>query len=218
MKRLLTAILSVCMLSASVFPAGGAIFSRAEQSGADFLSAAEDKNKADPLLPSVPQKEYLSLSAQEDNKEDALLLPASYEQYLPLSAPSDAAVTEAYTAIADGNLIYVYNRGENEYRCYEHTANVDAEKNNVAKLQFAENGVLYFLDASTYLYTLDPATLTERKTSLVCSTFTIFSDVIYFTNVSSSKSQISKTTLDNLDSSAAESVRTEPGKVPCSAS
>lgn len=206
MKRLLTAILSVCMLSASVFPAGGAIFSRAEQSGADFLSAAEDKNKADPLLPSVPQKEYLSLSAREDNKEDALLLPASYEQYLPLSAPSDAAVTEAYTAIADGNLIYVYNRGENEYRCYEHTANVDAEKNNVAKLQFAENGVLYFLDASTYLYTLDPATLTERKTSLVCSTFTIFSDVIYFTNVSSSKSQISKTTLDNLDSSAAESV------------
>jgi len=49
-----------------------------------------------------------------------LLSPSSYEEYLPLNAPADVAATEDYTAIADGNVIYVYDRADDVYRKYTH--------------------------------------------------------------------------------------------------
>ena len=188
MKRFLAAILSVSLLG-SVTASG--IFS-AYAEGADSGILYENERE--------------SSDVGQNSAEDELILPSTYEQYLPLSEPSDVSAAKNHTAIADGNKIYVYDRKAEEYRCYEHTANADESKNDIAKLQFSEEGLIYFLDASTYLYTLDPETLKEEKTNLVCSTFTIFSDILYFTNVSSNISQISKTTLDKLDSSTAESV------------
>lgn len=142
-----------------------------------------------------------TVSAEET--EDSLILPSSYEEYLPLAAPSDIAVTRDYTAIADGCFIYVYDRKAEAYSRYEHAANSDPANNAIAKLQFSEEGTLYFLDASTCLYSFEPARLKAEKTNLVCSSFTIFSDTIYFTNVSATSTPIFKTTLDKLDNAQA---------------
>lgn len=146
-----------------------------------------------------------ALQAKADepaNSADELLIPNSYQQYLSLLAPTDVSVSEKYTAIADGNVIYFYNVQQGEYVKYEHTANTDTTKNIITKLQFADDGLLYFLDASTFLYKIDPVLLQAEKTQLVCSAFTLYGNEIYFTNVSA-YSQLSKTTLDKLDVSQA---------------
>ena len=152
----------------------------------------------------IPTADF-ALSANADQQSiaaDELLLPNDYQQYLCLRAPTDVCVSEKYTAIADGNVIYFYNVSQGEYVQYEHTVNTDATKNVITKLQFADNGTLYFLDASTFLYKMDPALLQAEKTQLVCSAFTLYGNEIYFTNVSA-YSQLSKTTLDKLDVSQA---------------
>lgn len=150
---------------------------------------------------------------------ETLLSPASYEQYLPLSAPSDVAVNDDFTAIADGSSIYVYNRAKDVYTRYEHTKNTAAEKNTVSKLQFGSDGILYFLDASTYLYALTPETLATdapqpQETGFSCSTFTLQGNDVYFTNVSSDVAQLSKTTLSSLSVSGAITLATDVGSNP----
>lgn len=156
------------------------------------------------LLPTA----HFALQTKEASAEeiaqikDELLLPTSYQQYLSLLSPTDVSVSEKYTAIADGNLIYFYNVQQGEYLKYEHTANKDETKNIITKLQFADNGMLYFLDSSTFLYKIDPTVLQPEKTQLVCSAFTLYGNEIFFTNVSA-YSQLSKTTLDQLDVSQA---------------
>ena len=142
-------------------------------------------------------------SAEETSPATNLLLPSSYEQYLHLSAPTDVAVTEDYTAISDGNIIYVYNRDDGVYRKYEHSLNTDPLKNNVTKLQFDDAGNLYFLDA-TYLYVLDPDTLDEETptvtdTKFPCTTFYLHKNMLYFTDTKASTTQLSQLDLDLYD-------------------
>lgn len=185
MKRLLTVILCASMLLASPFGGREAGFARAETEN----TGNTERETAQTL--------------SDGKAEDSLLLPSSYEEYLPLSAPSDIAVTKEYAAVADGSFIYVYDRKADAYSRYEHTANADPANNTIAKLQFSEEGTLYFLDASTCLYAFDPALLKAEKTDLVCSSFTIFSDTIYFTNVSATPTPIFKTTLNRLDNAQA---------------
>ena len=126
-----------------------------------------------------------------------LLLPTSYEQYLDLTAPTDVAVCEDYTAIADGNVIYVYDKTDGVYREYVHEVNAnDPSKNNVTKLQFDSTGDLYFLDA-TYLYVLKPATLelptpTVQDTKFPCTSFYLHKNMLYFTDVKPSHTQLSQ--------------------------
>lgn len=147
-------------------------------------------------------------TASADSAPDTLVVPSSYEEYLPLKAPSDIAVCEDYTAIADGNAVYLFDRADGVYRKYEHTLNTDGAKNKVTKLQFDENDNLYFLDASTYLYRLNEtvfddlenATLTQ--TGFACSAFLIEGDTLYFTNVTT-ETQLSKVPLSSPDIHAA---------------
>ena len=136
------------------------------------------------------------------------MAPSSYEQYLTLTDPSDVAVTEDYTAIADENAIYVYDRADGIYRKYVHEVNSTPEKNKVTKLQFDDADNLYFIDASTYLYrivstALDDEHLTATETGFVCSTFVISNDEIFFATTSGNESQISKTSLSDLRVSSA---------------
>lgn len=175
----MAAILSVCMLYISVLGGTESFFALSETGG-----------------------QAVNVSEQRDTDEaseygDSLILPDSYDQYLPLGKPSDVSVTENYTAIADGNFIYIYDRAADEYRKYEHAVNLDDATNAIAKLQFADNGILYFLDVSLRLYSLEPKTLEMTRTSLFCNTFAVYADTVYFTNTS----QILTTTLDRLDSS-----------------
>ena len=124
-----------------------------------------------------------TVEAKASEKTDELIAPQTYEEYLSLTAPADVAVSENYTAIADGNLIYIYDRQDGEYRKYAH-GETNVPENTVTKLQFDEYGTLYFLDSSvsTNFYTLNVETGAERKIDLACGTFTVHGSDLYFTN------------------------------------
>ncbi len=130
----------------------------------------------------------------EPTQKDELISPTSYEQYLDLTDPSDVAVNERYTAISDGNVIYVYDNIDHVYREYSH-ANFD-----VAKMQFSDAGVLYFADEKAELYQLNPqtATLIGADSILDCSSFSLSGEDIYFSIVSGGKSRLFKAPLNDV--------------------
>ena len=106
-----------------------------------------------------------------------LISPTSYQQYLSLTNPSSTSVTEEYTAIADGENIYIYDGATGNYRKYEHTQ-------NVTKVQFSDDDKLYFLDGGIQLHSLDPETLTASPLHFACNTFFISGDDLFFTIIS----------------------------------
>ena len=122
----------------------------------------------------------------ESEPSDILLAPTTYEQYLHLSSPTDIAVNERYKAIADGNIIYLYDSENSLYRQYAHQEHEILSKNTISQLQFDESGNLYFTDdfTSDNLYKLNPETLTAptRIEEVACRTFAVFGDALYFTN------------------------------------
>ena len=125
-------------------------------------------------------------SADSSTLSDALILPERYEEYLPLKAPTDVAVTENYTAISDGNLIYVYDRKADAYGVYTHAENGNATMDAVKKLQFGEDGNLYFVDNSSgaNFYALDTKNLAlkQKFDKIACGTFALSGENVYFTN------------------------------------
>ena len=152
-------------------------------------------------------------STQNASLSDKLITPASYEEYLPLNAPMDVAVCHEYTAIADGNLIYVYNRSEGAYYTYEHSLSATPAMNQVTQLAFSDTGDLYFIDGAPYLYVLNHlqlATLSSdtqaTNTNFTCSAFTLEGNHIYFTHISGATANLSYTTLNRLETSAANSL------------
>ncbi len=175
MRKITATILSLCALCAFAMPKA-AVFS------APFSASAETVYN---VSSSQPMTELLS--------------PSSYEQYLALNAPSDVAATEEYTAIADGNIIHVYDRESDSYLRYEHTK-------KITKLQFNSANKLYFLDVDTNLSMLDPDRLDKGETqatslNFVCSTFIIHDSNLYYSHTSGSQSRISKAPLSNLSNS-----------------
>ncbi len=108
-----------------------------------------------------------------------LIAPSSYEQYLALTSPSFVAVTEEYTAIADGNLLYVYDRANEEYLCYSEHAK------NIKSVQFDSEGNLYFL-SGLYVYTLslsalqNGAPIAQKLADVSCTGFLIQDDTLYY--------------------------------------
>lgn len=142
---------------------------------------------------------------------DELITPSSYEQYLPLAAPADVAFSDDYTAVADGNVIFVYDRLHGVYRKYEHTVNNELSANKISKVEFSDDGDLYFLDASSYLYSFPMANLSSEtienptETKFACSTFTIEGETLYYTNVTGT-TNLSKTSLDALDATKAQTL------------
>lgn len=119
----------------------------------------------------------VSAKASTEQPKTELLSPTSYEQYLSLENPSSTAVTDEYTAIADGETIYLYDRATGNYRQYEHGQ-------SVTKLQFSDMDTLYFLDGAIQLYSLDPKTLTATQLNFACNTFFISGDDLFFTIIS----------------------------------
>ena len=79
--------------------------------------------------------------AEDLTRESAeLFLPESYEEYLPLQNPSYAAMNDDYIAVADGKLLYLYDREAGEYSVHEHKKTT----NDIVKLQFTDDGRLFF--------------------------------------------------------------------------
>lgn len=137
---------------------------------------------------------------------DELFLPDSYEEYLPLSEPSSVAVTENYTAIADGLNIYVYDRLSSRYRCYTHPEITDKK---ITQIQFDDTGTLYFSVQSMDLYALNADTLTASKTNFACNAFDIYGDYVYYTAISGAQASIYSRRLDDLDGERQEIVPPE---------
>lgn len=130
----------------------------------------------------------LQTANAEEPTPDALFSPLSYEQYLPLVDPADIAVSIRYTAIADGNQIYLYDKSKQEYQVFTHTQN-GRPNDDVKKLQFCDNGKLYYADNSTgaNFYELDLSSFTSSNdglTDIACSTFVIDGTTLYFANSS----------------------------------
>ncbi|MBQ8308380.1 MAG: hypothetical protein IJX96_00950 [Clostridia bacterium] len=124
-----------------------------------------------------------SVAADESTQKDILVLPSTYEEYLPLTAPTDVAVSENHTAIADGNHIYIYDRAEDKYEVFKHEQAGIATQDEVKKLQFAANGKLYYADSSSgdNFYELNIHDFTTTKfEDIACDTFVIHDQELYF--------------------------------------
>ncbi len=159
------------------------------------------------------QTTYAQTATQNAANETTLIAPDSYQQYLSLTNPMDVALTDDYMAIADNNLIYVYDVADGEYRKYEHTRNQDPTKDNIMELQFYGDDQLYFLDGR-YLYLLNPETMQADYVSITddhpfpCSSFLLVDDVLYYTDV---KTQASVSYIA-LDGTKAATLATVDGK------
>lgn len=134
-------------------------------------------------------------ATQGTEEKDYLVYPSTYEQYLPLTAPSDVAVSQNFTAIADGNCVYLYDRRNSSYHCYSHTNGSDPLLNRISEMQFTANGDLYFLDGSTHLWViskdgLETGNFTPTKTDFSCNAFSIFSNTLYYTLITPSVKSI----------------------------
>ena len=111
-----------------------------------------------------------------------LFLPAAYEQYLALNTPSDIALCDDYLAIADGNLIYVYDREAGEYRVYQHG---EAKNLAISKIQFSSENRLYFSDTAMEFYELNLTTMQKGEQKLYSlSAFYIFGDMLFAASTS----------------------------------
>ena len=147
-------------------------------------------------LLSAPIVSGVSARAEAGNMQERterLVLPDSYEQYLPLVSPSDIAISESFTAIADGTSIFVYNRETDQYAQFTHSF-------EVTELQFSGR-TLYFLDKQMNLHTMRAdAPSTAQNVGLACSSFVIDSDVVYYMTVSGNNSTITPAYLGDLTS------------------
>lgn len=110
MKRALKALITIlCALALAC--SGTAVFA---QSGAD---------EADGYTDAVSAFADAEQSARAEKTETwELFLPSSSEQFLPLTSPNDVAFGDDYIAVADGNVIYVYDRAAGRYNSYTGTA------------------------------------------------------------------------------------------------
>lgn len=121
---------------------------------------------------SLAEKEPIAAKA-DTALQTQLLSPLSYEEYLPITAPTDVSVSEDRTAIADGKVIYVYDKREQTYREYVHDT-------KISELQLAGESV-YFLDGADEIYalSLSATSLSAQDTGFSCRTFAIENNHFY---------------------------------------
>jgi len=115
---------------------------------------------------------------------NGLVAPRTYEEYLQLSSPACVAVCENYTAIADGNVLYVYNRAAGVYQTYTHGQG--RAEDLIKNMQFYNGNLLFFADngPGANLYQLNVSTLdsASKIDDIACGTFLIAENDLYFTN------------------------------------
>ncbi len=134
--------------------------------------------------------DFSANAQQAQSVQDTLIAPASYEQYLSLSSPTDVAVSDDYTAIAQGNTVYLYDRTKNEYEKIDFST-------TILKLQFS-NGFLYYLDTSPdgqALYCIDPKNPEIENIQPIqegLSNFLVVDDTLFYANAGQSYSTIYK--------------------------
>ena len=177
MKRALKALITIlCALALAC--SGTAVFA---QSGAD---------EADGYTDAVSAFADAEQSARAEKTETwELFLPSSSEQFLPLTSPNDVAIGDNYIAVADGNVIYVYDRAAGRYNSYTGTAG-DTYSSLCFYgefLLFVPNGSsafsIRYIDCSAAesgVYT-STNTLNDQNTEAVtCTQFILNGDTLYY--------------------------------------
>lgn len=140
-----------------------------------------------------------------------LSIPDGYEQYLDLQNPTSVAHSEAYFAISDANIVYLYDQEKGVYTAYEHTYNTDSRMNEISQISFASDGNLYFTDSSSYLFRLDCSTLLSTRTAISCNVFAVDGDVVYYSTIARGKTYISSVPISSPDPEQAKSCASYPG-------
>lgn len=116
-----------------------------------------------------------------DTDNAVLHLPESYEQYLPLVNPTYIAMSEEHIAIADNSTVYVYSKTADSYTRYDHTASDGL--NTVSKIQFTDEGEMFFRDTGNRLYRYDfENNDKDIINNISCQTFLIHGDYLYIAN------------------------------------
>lgn len=177
MKRALKALITIlCALALAC--SGTAVFA---QNGAD---------EADGYTDAVSAFADAEQSARTEKTETwELFLPSSSEQFLPLTSPNDVAFGDDYIAVADGNVIYVYDRAAGRYNSYTGTAG-DTYSSLCFYgefLLFVPNGSsafsIRYIDCSAAesgVYT-STNTLNDQNTEAVtCTQFILNGDTLYY--------------------------------------
>ncbi len=175
------------------------------------------------VLTKNAKAEFQTIPAKAAQTQDTLITPTTYEQYLPLTSPTDVAVCDDFTAIADGNVIYVYNPYQNVYRTYVHNANTTPDLNSVANLEFSDAGDLYFIDGNAHMYAIESSSLLstdapiETKSdfpTFFCNAFVISGDDLYFAVSSEASAHLSRTSLSAPNASTAQPIVSNLTKGP----
>jgi len=98
----------------------------------------------------------------------------AYEQYLSLTAPTAVAVTNNYTAIADGKTLHVYDRTANQYNEYVHTE-------EITQLAFDDADNIYFL-SELELWTIPAKDLSNasKVNHISALGFTLYDNALYY--------------------------------------
>lgn len=177
MKRALKALITIlCALALAC--SGTAVFA---QSGADEAGGYTDAVSA------FADAEQSARAEKTETWE--LFLPSSSEQFLPLTSPNDVAISDDYIAVADGNVIYVYDRAAGRYNSYTGTAG-DTYSSLCFYgefLLFVPNGSsafsIRYIDCSAAesgVYT-STNTLNDQNTEAVtCTQFILNGDTLYY--------------------------------------
>lgn len=132
--------------------------------------------------------EAASASVAIDRENAELLLPDSYEEYLPLENPAYMAMSEHYIAVADGTLLYIYDRGDGAYTCYD--AMVTTNNSVISKIQISNDERLFFsagISLFEYRFAENEATIVNNVS---CNTFLVEGDYLY-TSYIAANSQVS---------------------------
>ncbi len=177
MKRALKALITIlCALALAC--SGTAVFA---QNGADEAGGYTDAVSA------FADAEQSARAEKTETWE--LFLPSSSEQFLPLASPNDVAFGDNYIAVADGNVIYVYDRAAGRYNSYTGTAG-DTYSSLCFYgefLLFVPNGSsafsIRYIDCSAAesgVYT-STNTLNDQNTEAVtCTQFILNGDTLYY--------------------------------------
>ncbi len=117
---------------------------------------------------------------------------------LPVDALTDVAATEGYTAVAGGNILYLYSRDHGDvWQEYTHPE-------PITQMRFGEKDELYFLDKQSKLYTLSLSALDDTAvaadTGIVCSTFHVENGDLYYANLAGGQTTVRQAPLDDLTS------------------
>lgn len=177
MKRALKALITIlCALALAC--SGTAVFA---QSGADEAGGYTDAVSA------FADAEQSARAEKTETWE--LFLPSSSEQFLPLTSPNDVAFGDDYIAVADGNVIYVYDRAAGRYNSYTGTAG-DTYSSLCFYgefLLFVPNGSsafsIRYIDCSAAesgVYTSTNTLNNQNTEAVTCTQFILNGDTLYY--------------------------------------